>query len=132
MPSPKQIKRLSPSELKIEWNDDSVSILPSLLLRRNCPCAGCAEARGDLNHSKPLSGTSNKKSLLSIVSNTIEEETLLEEVWGIGNYALGLRWGDGHATGIYTFTKLYELCTSLKASQAEGIKHPHNPSINSN
>jgi DUF971 family protein len=28
----------------------------------------------------------------------------------VGDYALQLTWGDGHATGIYTFVFLRELC----------------------
>jgi DUF971 family protein len=111
MVSPKDIKRLSTSQLQITWSDARTDLIPSLSLRRNCPCAGCAEARGDLNHSKPLSPA--KKSLLSIVSNTVEEETRLDEVWGIGNYAVGCRWGDGHATGIYTFKKLRDIGDAL-------------------
>jgi DUF971 family protein len=36
----------------------------------------------------------------------------LMEVGQVGNYALELGWGDGHATGIYTFPflrRLFEL-----------------------
>ena len=113
MITPKQIKRLSSTELQINWSDLRQDIIPSIILRKNCPCAACAEQRGDLNHSKPLSAPSVKKGLLSIVSNTIEEEISLIEVWGIGNYALGCRWGDGHATGIYTYTKLRSICDEM-------------------
>jgi len=30
----------------------------------------------------------------------------LTRVWSVGNYALGLAFGDGHASGIYTYAAL--------------------------
>jgi DUF971 family protein len=36
-----------------------------------------------------------------------QELTHLE---GVGNYALGLTWQDGHSTGIYSFRLLRGLC----------------------
>jgi DUF971 family protein len=107
---PRQIKRLSAQELQIIWNDSKEDIIASPVLRKNCPCASCAEERGDLNHSKPLSAPpSGKKSMLAILKDTLAEQTSLVEIWGIGNYALGCRWADGHATGIYTFERLREI-----------------------
>jgi ATP-binding protein involved in chromosome partitioning len=44
-----------------------------------------------------------------IVENTIEKELELTEIWGVGQYALGMTWGDGHNTGIYPFSYLREL-----------------------
>jgi len=35
--------------------------------------------------------------------------TALKEIWAVGQYALGMSWGDGHNTGIYTFDFLREL-----------------------
>lgn len=34
----------------------------------------------------------------------------LREIERVGNYALGLTWGDGHSTGIYTWRHLRALC----------------------
>jgi DUF971 family protein len=28
----------------------------------------------------------------------------------VGNYAIGIRWSDGHETGIYSFERLRQLC----------------------
>jgi DUF971 family protein len=30
----------------------------------------------------------------------------------VGRYALQFTWNDGHATGIYHYDRLYELCTN--------------------
>jgi len=104
--TPKEIKRLDTKGLKITWLDGVIQDLPSEILRRGCPCAGCREMRGDDSHAKPLTG---KKRSLNIVQNTAQEELALQEVWGVGQYAIGLRWADGHASGIYTFSYLREL-----------------------
>ena len=34
----------------------------------------------------------------------------LTHVEGVGNYALGLTWADGHSTGIYSFRLLRGIC----------------------
>lgn len=104
---PTEIKRLGSDGLKITWQDGKVCTLSSRVLRQNCPCAVCKEERGDGSHAKPL--TPKKSSMLKVVSSTIEEELQLEEVQGVGNYAISLRWGDGHHTGIYQFSLLREL-----------------------
>ncbi len=103
---PKQIKRNGTEGLIITWSNGSTHQLASDMLRRNCPCAACKEERGDTTHAKPLTG---KKRSLRIIESSASEQTQLQEVWGVGQYALGLRWGDGHATGIYTFQYLWEL-----------------------
>lgn len=107
---PKEFRRLGPSGLRITWSDEVVHEIASLKLRQNCPCATCKEARGDTTHSMPLTG---KKNLLKIVESSREEETALEEIWPVGQYALGMKWGDGHQTGIYTYTLLRSLGTPI-------------------
>ena len=103
---PTEIRRNGPAGVSITWIDGSTSTLSSDVLRRNCPCAECREKRGDTTHAKPLTG---KKRSLAIVESTVEQETALQEIWGIGQYALGIRWGDGHDSGIYPFSMLKEL-----------------------
>lgn len=118
-PSPLQIKRVPPDQgggLEIIWNDGSQSQITAKRLRESCPCAECQEIRGSSTHQKPLSpqretGSENKpkSSLLKVVSATIDESLTLNEIWGIGNYALGLRWQDKHDSGIYSYALLREL-----------------------
>jgi ATP-binding protein involved in chromosome partitioning len=107
---PKKIQRTD-TALTIEWSNGESYTLDALALRTNCPCAGCREKRGEDIHSKPLTG---KKRSLAIIENTIEQETTLERIWSIGSYAIGIRWKDGHDSGIYT----YELLRSLKTNQS--------------
>jgi DUF971 family protein len=105
-PIPHEIKREGSTGLSITWRDGTHSHLSSEVLRRECPCAECKEKRGDTTHSKPLTG---KERSLTIVESTIAEETDLKEIWGVGQYALGIRWGDGHDSGIYTFELLRQM-----------------------
>lgn len=77
--------------MEITWADGHQSKLPHIVLRGYCPCAHCqghgAEVRfvpgGDLE---------------------------IRDIEQVGNYGLGLRWGDGHDTGIYSFRYLRALC----------------------
>lgn len=103
---PLEIKRLGETGISISWSDGRVQNLTSKALRTNCPCAACLALRGDTSHDAPLSP---KKSLLRIVEASSTEETKLINIWGVGNYALGMQWADGHKTGIYTFEYLANL-----------------------
>ena len=114
--TPTEIKRAGSSGLHISWSDGRRDALPGEFLRRNCPCAACKELRGDTSHSKPLTGKKPKKSLM-VIENTIETETSLQQIWGVGQYALGMSWGDGHDSGIYTFDYLRELSDWMNSTE---------------
>ena len=103
---PTEIRRNGTAGITIRWPDGALVSLPSEVLRRGCPCAECRERRGDTSHAKPLTG---KKRALTILESTAQEELALQEIWGVGQYALGIRWGDGHSSGIYPFSLLREL-----------------------
>jgi DUF971 family protein len=111
-PTPREIKRIEGTGLQITWSDSSITNISNETLRRLCPCAGCREKRGDDTHAKPLTG---RKRSLTVVQNTLEEEISLKSIWGVGNYAIGIRWGDGHDSGIYTYQYLRELGTGSQA-----------------
>ena len=105
---PREIKRLDEKGIRVTWSDGLVQEIPSLLLRQNCPSAVSKAKRGDESHDKPL--TAKKKSL-KVIEHTIDEEIALKEIWAIGNYAIGIRWGDGHDSGIYSFEMLRGLAS---------------------
>lgn len=108
---PVEIKR-SEDALFISWSDGSKSKLHSERLRKACPCAECRESRGESFHSKPIAARKASPSMLQVVEATHDEATHLEQIWPVGNYAIGTRWGDGHSTGIYPYTLLIELAES--------------------
>lgn len=121
---PIEIKRLSAPAgptgsstgygLEITFQSGRTLSLASRTLREGCPCASCLEARGDRTHQQPLSGA---KSLLRVIRSSSEQQLDLQSVWPVGNYAVGLRWGDGHDSGIFTYQQLTELAAST-AEQA--------------
>ncbi|MCB0318248.1 MAG: DUF971 domain-containing protein [Bdellovibrionales bacterium] len=110
---PIKIARQGEAGLEISWNDGKQDCLSSKLLRENCPSAVSKAQRGDTSHEKPIS---NKPSLLKIVEASSKEELSLQKVWGIGNYAIGIEWADGHNTGIYTFDFLRKLGESRNSN----------------
>jgi DUF971 family protein len=77
--------------MNIEWSDGHLGVYPHDVLRGLCPCALCQ------GHSGP------KKFR---PGGDLE----LREISPVGNYALAMKWGDGHASGIYNFDYLRTLC----------------------
>jgi DUF971 family protein len=106
---PLEIIRNQEKGIQIRWSDGNVQLLDSHQLRGNCPCATCKEKRGDTSHATPISTTGKKPALLKVLTHSAAEEESLEAIWPIGNYALGIRWLDGHDSGIYTFSYLRQL-----------------------
>ena len=88
-------------ELAIKWEDGSESFIRLETLRRHCPCAGCkgeVDIMGNLykNPDRPLR----------------PEAFLLRKLSPIGGYAIQPTWGDGHATGLFSFDYLKQLADS--------------------
>lgn len=94
---PTKIRRTSPTELSVEWDDGHRGRYSLQSLRRYCPCASCAVE----SESAPGSG------LLPILMPGRNELKAIETV---GNYALHLRWGDGHNSGLYAFDYFRQIC----------------------
>ena|SRR6266849_1790547 len=95
---PTAIKKISPAELKISWEDGKESIFPIQRLRDNCPCAGCSGETVLLREYHPAEP-----------DRTTPGRYELTAVQLVGSYAIQLTWGDGHNTGIYTFEFLRKL-----------------------
>ncbi len=82
--------------LEILWSDGESSLLPHRILRGYCPCAGCQ------GHSGPVRWVEGTDKLS-------DDALTLVDLAPSGQYALRMRWGDGHDTGIYAFDFLAEL-----------------------
>lgn len=118
MKTPVEIRRVDASGITIRWSDGTVQTISSERLRRACPCADCKERRGEGSHSKPLYGAPaeaggtkapparRKPGALKVVDSTLDEQLRLERIWGVGNYAISIEWGDRHSTGIYSYRYL--------------------------
>ena len=89
---PAEVRRLAEARtVRIRWTDGHVSAYPFAYLRGWCPCAAC-QGHGNAPHFVEA------------------ENTDLAHVAVVGKYALGLTWGDGHDTGIYSYRWLRQLC----------------------
>lgn len=104
---PLRIERNSGNGVRIRWSNNTLHSISSRVLRDHCPSAVSRAKRGETGHEKPL--TTGRSSLLRVVEHTTTEELNLVSIWSVGRYALGMRWGDGHDTGIYPYTLLHEL-----------------------
>lgn len=89
--------------MEIDWEDGATSRLHHAILRGFCPCATCQGHQGPIRWVEGA-----EEANLDLV--TIEE---------VGNYAIRLAWGDGHGTGIYTFTHLRRLGTLADVPRPE-------------
>lgn len=76
--------------MEIAWSDEVSSVIDHRVLRGYCPCATCQGHSGTITY-RP----GNNLDLVSISR--------------VGTYAIGLRWGDGHDSGIYSYEYLRRL-----------------------
>ncbi len=91
---PESIDLSERGELVIRWPSGHEALIPAFTVRDNCPCAACIEE-----------GTGRK--ILDPAS--IPQDIKALEIQPVGNYAIQIRWSDGHGSGIYTWERLREL-----------------------
>jgi len=92
---PNKIKIIDNKFLQIIWDNDEESRIGLKLLRSLCPCATCYSEREARSKSYIPLFLSNQISVAAI------EVT--------GNYAIRIKWEDGHNTGIYEYSFLKNL-----------------------
>ena len=84
--------------MAVEWSDGHASVYPYAYLRGRCPCAMCTDKKAGPAMPVtpfPMFG----KSRLA-----------LQKAELVGRYAVQLFWSDNHASGIYSFEYLRDLC----------------------
>lgn len=94
-PPPAVIERL-PAEraLQIVWQDGLQTQLAWRPLRATCMCAGCVDEH-------------TGQRLIEI--GDIDPQIGIERLELVGNYALKIRWTDGHDAGLFTWGYLRQL-----------------------
>ncbi len=86
--------------LTVQWVDGSSSYYTIAYLRRNSPSAESRELRKELE-ANPLA---------VLPSSAVAADTLTAiDAELVGNYAIRIRFSDGHATGIYSWRYLREI-----------------------
>jgi len=89
------------NELAIKWDDGRETFIALETLRRACPCAGCVGERD-------VMGKLHKGPEQPLVERSFQLKRLVH----VGGYAIQPFWGDGHASGIYSFDYLNRLAGS--------------------
>ena len=92
--------------LEVIWDDGQASLYRHRDLRAFCPCAHCQGHHGAIRWVEESAALS-------------DEALELKEILEVGSYALRLVWGDGHATGIYSFVYLEQLAPLYAQSEDE-------------
>lgn len=92
--------------LHLAWTDGHAGDIAYHDLRGWCPCAGCQGHTATFEFHPPRQPV---------------EPTGIEPV---GNYAISIRWSDGHATGIYRFDYLRDLCPCAECVSRWGEPAP--------
>jgi DUF971 family protein len=97
---PKHLDLIKDQALTIRWSDGRVSVYPIPLLRKLSPSADARELRKEIE-SNPLTvlptGKGNAGPLTALGIDMV------------GNYAVRIRFSDGHETGIYTWEYLRQI-----------------------
>lgn len=88
------------NELAIAWNDGTETYFELELLRRSCPCAACGGEPDVLGYVVRPEG------------QYTDDSFILKRWHIVGGYAVQPTWGDGHASGLYSFDFLRRLATS--------------------
>ncbi len=89
-------------QLEIDWKDGHRCVYKISLLRSMCPCASCKTVR--------QGSSAAKKPLLTILPGNYSQPLSAVGAELVGNYAMKIEWSDKHASGIYSFEYLREIC----------------------
>ncbi len=93
-PRPTEVRRQSDgANLRLVWSDGHTAEYAYDYLRGYCPCAAC-QGHGPeaIRFHKP----------------EVSVEPI--EIQPVGNYGISIHWTDRHATGIYRFDFLRDIC----------------------
>ena len=79
------------SVIAVTWDDDKLSEIPARELRLACPCASCID---EWTGAKLLDPERVPRDIRPVAMEPV------------GNYAVQIRWSDGHETGLYPWRQL--------------------------
>lgn len=101
-PTPRNLDLKKDRGLTVEWDDGSTSYYSIVYLRKMSPSADARQLREE-QKSNPL-------AILPASAARATAQTLVAEgAEMVGNYALRIRFSDGHDTGIYSWVYLREI-----------------------
>ena len=92
---PVQIKKTDDNKLSIKWSNNSVYEITLQKLRDECPCVNCKGESVIFESYIPIKDPFKPSGFYEI-----------EKIEPVGNYAISIKWKDGHDTGIYSWDVL--------------------------
>lgn len=95
---PVQIKKTENNSLSIKWNDEKVTEISLTKLRDECPCVNCKGESVIFESYIPIKSPFKAAGYYEI-----------DKLESVGNYAITVKWKDGHDTGIYSWDILRNL-----------------------
>jgi len=95
---PVQIKKTENNALLIKWNDGKENEILLTKLRDECPCVNCKGESVLFESYIPIKTPFKAVGFYEIGS-----------IEAVGNYAISIKWKDGHDTGIYSWDILRNL-----------------------
>ncbi len=95
---PVQLKKTENNSLSVKWNDEKVSEIPLTKLRDECPCVNCKGESVIFESYIPIKTPFKAAGFYEI-----------DKIETVGNYAISIKWKDGHDTGIYSWDILRKL-----------------------
>lgn len=93
--TPTALKKVGQDQFRVVWDDGHNSLYTLRYLRQNCPCAACRDEWTGVR-------------TLNLESVPADIKALHVEL--VGNYAVHFTFSDQHATGIFSFKFLREIC----------------------
>jgi DUF971 family protein len=95
---PTQIKKTENNSLMVNWNDGKVTEITLTKLRDECPCVNCKGESVLFESYIPIKTPFKAAGFYEI-----------DKLESVGNYAISVKWKDGHDTGIYSWDILRNL-----------------------
>jgi len=89
-------------QVTLSWPEGTKTTVANSSLRASCRCAMCVEE-------------ATGRQLLK--KENIRADIKAEEVSVLGNYAIAVKWSDGHTSGIYPYKRIKELNEGQVASE---------------
>jgi DUF971 family protein len=109
-PTSLQVHLSTGEGVDIRWADGHESHYGFPYLRDSCPCAMCNDEREQKAKGKAGSGASPLPMFKPRVT--------AKAATPVGNYAIQIEFSDSHATGIFSFGHLREICPCDACAQA--------------
>ena len=95
---PTQIKKTENNSVMVKWNDGKVTEISLTKLRDECPCVNCKGESVLFESYIPIKTPFKAAGFYEI-----------DKLESVGNYAISIKWKDGHDTGIYSWDILRNL-----------------------